>query len=475
MIARTSSTREIVRSAGLFIVGAGFTAVVTVGLLRFVDAPDLFLAAALPLLAALAVAMFLLPVHFLPAITVAVIALVPTRFIPASAPFNALPVLAIVLGIWILRRVVLAQKPKGFEALPPLGSIGPRLAVYTTGGLFATWLVFSTIRADLNETSVGWTTAFVASALLPLIVFDARIEVRLLRTVLLVVGALAGANIVLQMVTGGPAIYGLLAVGRDFAFSVYRPQGAFNHPLFAGAFLTIPATIGIGQWLTTGRRTPLVLGLFAAAGVLSTVSRSSIGAVAIALGVGVVVAPFFLGWANIKRWFVFLALGVVGAIVVLNFGPLLDRADSIESQLSAGVRERIVPLALTAADFSHWFGTGPGTSGQTARLFDSIIIENSMLQLLISVGAPGLLLFVAFLGSLIWCAWARRDLGVGLAVIGYTVAITGFNSLDAVRNMHILIGFLVLLAVNDSLVPDKPTSRPAVRATTSLETALARA
>ena len=101
-------------------------------------------------------------------------------------------------------------------------------------------------------------------------------------------------------------------------------------------------------------------------------------------------------------------------------------------------------------------GTGPGTSGQTARLLDSIIIENSMLQLLISVGIPGLLLFVAFLGSLVWCAWARGDLGVGLAVIGYAIAITGFNSLDAVRNMHILIGFLALLAVHESIAPAKP-------------------
>ena len=170
---------------------------------------------------------------------------------------------------------------------------------------------------------------------------DARIEVRLLRTVLLWVGAIAGANIVLQMVTGGPALYGLLAVGGDFGFSVYRPQGAFNHPLFAGAFLTIPATMGIGQWLTTGRIKPLVLGLLSAAGIVSTVSRSSILAVGIALGIGAVVAPFFLGWVNLKRWFVLLGLGVVGAVVVLNFGPLIERSESIESQLSAGVRERI--------------------------------------------------------------------------------------------------------------------------------------
>ena len=119
-----------------------------------------------------------------------------------------------------------------------------------------------------------------------------------MRTVLLVVGAIAGANIVLQLVTNGPALYAIFPTSREFGFSVYRPQGAFNHPLFAGAFLTIPALDRHRPVAHDRAATPLVAGLFAAAGVVTTVSRSSIGAVGIAFGVAVVVAPFFLGWAN---------------------------------------------------------------------------------------------------------------------------------------------------------------------------------
>jgi hypothetical protein len=438
----------------------GFTGALMVAILRFVDEPSIMLAAVIPVVVALAVGAFVIPVHMIPALVVAAIALVPTRFIPGASPFNALPALALVMGVWVFRRVVLAQTPKGAELLPPLTRVGPRLAVYATGVLLAAWIAFSMLRAGLTDTTIGWSTAFIVSVLLPLVVFDARIEMRLMRTVLLVVGAITGANIVLQLVTNGPALYGLLSVGGDFSFHVFRPQGPFNHPLFAGAFLTIPALIGIGQWLTTGKWWPLLAGLTAAAGVVSTVSRSSIGAVGIALGVAVVVAPFFLGWAHLKRWFLLVALGAVGAIAVLNFQPLIDRSSSLESELSAGVREQAVPLALSAAQYAHWMGTGPGTSGETARLFGTIIIENSMLQLIISLGIPGLILFVAFLGSLIWCAWARGDLGVGLAVIGYTVAITGFNSLDAVRNMHILIGLLVLLAVHSSTSPRLSESAP---------------
>jgi hypothetical protein len=442
------------RSWAIFALGVAFTGAVTVGLLRVVDEPTFAVAVAIPLLAALGVAMFAMPVHMLPSVALAVIALVPTRLVPSGGPFNALPPLAIVMAIWVLRRLVLDHRGPRTAMLRPLTGVGPRLAVYTTAIMLVVWLMLSTFRAGFGDTSVGWTIAFTASALLPLLVFDAREEVALLRKVLLVVGAVVGANVFIEMMLGTSPIYGLLALlsggERTFGFAVYRARGPFSHPLFAGAFLTIPALVGIGTWLTTGRRWTLVCGLLAAAGVLGTVSRGSLLALGLAVGVAVVVAPFFTGWKNINRWFALLGLAVVSGIVVLNFGPLLERSDSIESQLSAGVRDRAVDVALDAAAYGGWFGTGPGTSGQTGRLFDSIIIENSLLQLLISIGVPGLLLFLAFVASLIWTAWARGDLGAGLAVIGYVVAVTGFNSLDAVRNMHLLIGILVLLAVHDS-------------------------
>lgn len=445
---------------GLFALGVAFTGAVTVGLLRVVEEPSLGVALAIPLLAALGVAMLAIPVQMLPSIVLAVIALVPTRLVPSSGPFNALPPLAIVMGIWVLRRLVLDHKGPRAGQLPSLTKIGPRLAVYATAIMLVTWLLLSAALAGGGETTVGWTLAFTVSALLPLVVFDAREEVALLRNVLLVVGAIVGASIFIEMLLGTSPIYGLLALvaggEQTFGFAVYRARGGFSHPLFAGAFLTIPALVGIGTWLTTGRRGALVCGLLSAIGVLGTVSRGSLLAVGIASGVAVLVAPFFLGWKNIKRWFALVGLAIVGGIGVLNFGPLVDRADSIESQLSAGVRDRAVTVALDAAAYSGWFGTGPGTSGQTGRLFDSIIIENSLLQLLISIGIPGVLLFLAFIASLIWVAWARGDLGVGLAIIAYVVAITGFNSLDAVRNMHVLIGILALLAVHSSDALAKP-------------------
>ena len=85
---------------------------------------------AIPLVMVLVIGVFLIPVHMIPAVIVAVLCVVPTRFIPNDGPFNALPPLALVMGIWVLRRVVLGQGAGRASRLPPLTRIGPRLAVY---------------------------------------------------------------------------------------------------------------------------------------------------------------------------------------------------------------------------------------------------------------------------------------------------------------------------------------------------------
>ena len=305
-----------------------------------------------------------------------------------------------------------------------------------------------------DETSIGWTMSFIASVLLPLLVFDARREARLLAATFLVVGALVGVYLLGEMLVGFSPLYGpieaMLGAGaeEELEFSVYRARAGFAHPLFAAAFLSIPAAMGVGMWLMSGRLLPLVAAGLSGAGVLATVSRGSLAAVAVAVAFGILFAPVFIGWKNVARWMQLVVLTAVAGVVALNFGPLVERTESMESQISADVRERALVIALRAADASGWLGTGAGTSGETGRLYDTIVIENSMLQLLMSIGAPGLLLFLLFIGALIWAAWRHRNLAVILGIIAYVVSISSFNSLDAVRSMHVVLGFLVIMAIN---------------------------
>ncbi|MEU1971721.1 hypothetical protein ABZ477_08685 [Microbacterium sp. NPDC019599] len=457
------SARGRLQILGAVLAALVLAALTTAALLAVAE-PSIELAVALPVLAVVGVLAFALPVHTLPALALAVLALVPTRLIPNDGPFNALPPLAILMGIWVFRRFVLGQRPPGDEApLPDHDRMGPRFAVYATAGLLAVWLGISTVLGGISETTLGWTLSFVVSVLLPLLVFDARAEARLLARVFLVLGAIVGGYLLVEGTLGTSPIYGLLVGGGDdFMFSVYRARAAFSHPLFASAFLTIPAALGIGTWLVSGRRWALVCGALAAAGVVMTVSRGAIAAIGVAVGFALLIGPVFIGWKNVTRWLQLLGITVVGGVLVLNFGPLVQRAGSIESQLSAGVRDRAIEVALQASQVSGWLGTGPGTSGVTGRLFDDIIIENSMLQLLISVGIPGLLLFLLLMASLMWQAWVRGNLGIVLAIIAYVVAISGFNSLDAVRAMHVILGFLVIIATHGAAsFADAPKPMPA--------------
>jgi hypothetical protein len=430
----------------------------TAAAIRAIDEPSLAIAALIPALTVFAIALFTVPVHWLPSLAMAIIALFPTRLIPAEGPFNAVPPLAMIMGVWVVRRL-LAPGGRGTLPAEKRSALAARYAVYATGLLFAVWLVCSTALNGGDETSIGWSVAFVTSVLVPLLVVDARREAHLLRETLLVVGALSGLYILGESILRFSPLYG--TASGDLVFSVYRARGAFSHPLFAAAFLTVPALLGLGTWLTQGRRWPLVAGLIAAAGVMGTVSRGPLAAVAVAVGLGILISPFFIGWAHAKRWMQLVVVAAVGGVGALNFGPLVERADSIESRISADVRDRAVDVAFRASDLSGWIGTGPGTSGETSRLFDTIIIENSMLQLLISVGIPGLLFFLAFAAALAWRATITGNLGALLALVAYLVAITGFNTLDAVRSMHIIIGVLALLAVHGgerAAVPFAPTA-----------------
>ena len=451
-----------IRSRGLqgalrFAIALGMVAIATLASLRVLDEPSLAVAAIIPVLAVMGVGAFVLPVHVLPTVALAILAFVPTRFVPNDGPFTALPALALLLGVWVFRRVILGQ---GEEAGVHRVALGPRLAVYTTGLLFMLWISFSAVMTR-SDTSIGWVTAFAASVLLPLVVWDARREVALLRKTLFVAGAIVGAYALVEMVLESSpvwdAVYGALGMGREFGFSVYRARAGFSHTLFLGAFLVIPAALALASWLRTGRGWYLVAGLLSAGGVVATVSRGSIAALGVAAALAAVLVPAF-GGVTLRRWLAYVGLSVVGAVVVLFFSPLAARTQSIESDLSGEVRERAISVAIRAADYSGWMGTGPATSGATSRLFDTIIIENSLLQLLISVGIPGLVMFLAFIAALLWHAGANRDPAVILAIVAYIVAITAFNSIDAVRNMHILIGFLALLALHSGQ-SDIPRSR----------------
>ena len=82
---------------------------------------------------------------------------------------------------------------------------------------------------------------------------------------------------------------------------------------------------------------------------------------------------------------------------------------------------------------------------------DDFVIENSGLQLLISVGIPGLALMVILIAALVINSLKANDIASAAALVAYVICILGFNAIDAIRGMHLLIGLLVLITLNPTV------------------------
>ncbi|TFD56425.1 hypothetical protein E3T41_14545 [Cryobacterium sp. Hh38] len=152
-----------------------------------------------------------------------------------------------------------------------------------------------------------------------------------------------------------------------------------------------------------------------------------------------------------KHWGKFALLAVLvaaGIVALFQFDAFTARNNSVEAELSSQARDLGVWVSLQAANLTGWIGSGPGTSGITGRLFNEVTIENSLLQLLISIGLPGVLLFLLVIGSGVAHALSQRAVGAAAALVAYTVCIAGFNAIDALRPMHLLLGCLLILTLN---------------------------
>lgn len=418
-------------------------------------------------------ALFLVPVHFLPATALAVFALVPPRVLPQDGLFGALPLTTIILVVWAGRRLVLGHGSEATGERMSRSSAALRLraratehtpfrtSAITFGAGFLLWSVFSLVRSSDTGTSTGWLISFTAGALVPLVVPNLRREARALERTWLVLGLCLGAYATVEAaIRFNPVwgtLYSVLGLSDSQVWAVYRANASFGHPLFAALFFAVACSIAVGSWLTTRSRWTLAAAVFSGLGLVSTVSRGAMLALAVSLGVAYILA---LAIRGVKRWSRFVGaavLAVVGVIGVFQFDAFTARNDSAEAQLSSGARDLGLWVTLRATELTGGLGSGPGTSGITGRLFDDVVIENSLLQLIISVGFPGLVLFVGLLTSLFLHALSRRAVGIAAGILAYAITISAFNAIDALRPMHLLLGCLIILALGTpSLAIDPP-------------------
>lgn len=449
MLLRTNLTMRMWQAA---IVLGGALAVLAASVLlpRYVTEYG-FIVVPLALFAALAAAaLFVVPVEMVPAIALILFALVPARVLPQDGPFGALPLTTIVLVVWMVRRWLFPADDHGIRE--PEESAPFRAAAVICAMLFLGWALFTLVRSSDVVTSTGWLISFTAGALLPLLIRDARREAEGIRRAWLFLGGWLGAYAAVEAVLGANpvwgALYSALGLVDSQHWSVYRAEASFGHPLFAGLFFAVACALAIGNWLTTNSRWTLTAAIFSGLGLVATVSRGALLGAAIAVAVAYAAAMVLRGEKRWSRFAALAALGAVGILALFQYDAFRARNDSTEAELSSYARDLGVWVTGEAVNLTGWIGSGPGTSGITGRLFDDVVIENSLLQLLISVGLPGLILFIGLMGWVFVHALSRRAIGPAAALLAYSVCITSFNAIDALRPMHLLLGCLFLLALH---------------------------
>ncbi|MHC2185616.1 O-antigen ligase [Rathayibacter agropyri] len=399
------------------------------------------------------------PVHWLPAMALAFFAVVPTPLTPSSFTFR-MTLWGVILIVWVARR---ALTPELWRApirdwMRELVLTPWRAIAILAFAAFLVWAAVATVRGSFASAGISWMFSVAICVGLPMLVFDAQREAVLLRRTWVVLSGLLALYACLELVAQSSpligAVYGALGVEQDQHWSLYRAEITFGHPLLAGTFLTVGAALAFGAWLQGSRRSDLLLGILASAGVVATVSRGPMAAVAVAVVVALVAVSVMNPDRSLLRPGSILVAGLIAGVGVLNFEPVTARNNNLDASISAGARDLAVTVAIKAAQLSNWLGSGAATSGISGRNFSDVVIENSFLQLLISVGIPGLLFFVILIVALFGSSLSRRDVAPAAGLLGFLICLAGYNAIDAVRPSHLLLGFLVIICLNPVHVPD---------------------
>jgi len=396
--------------------------------------------------------LMVLPVQVLPALALLASVLVPDRM----ADYGTSPLVTpgtVVLLVWLGRRLLV--RANADPVAPREGAPGTdrlRKALVTSAVLLGAIMLPLMLVAPSKLLSVAWTFTYLVAIVGPLLVGDLDREARALSDWLPGIAAVTAAYAVLQAALQRNVLYTPIydALGKpdNQHWAVYRSDSSFGHPLVAGLFFSVALAFCVGRWLETRRLRFLAIAVLSGLGVVSTVSRGSYVAAA-----GSVIVLTFVVIATQSRGRLRLVVIVMGLAVAtrlaLSSSTFVERGLSGEASSSYSSRSNLPTITLDTARAYHFLGGGPASSAAVAEPFNfqGLPIENSFMQLLIDVGAVGLLLFITVLALAVIIGIRNRNSGAWAGVVAYSIAVSGFAALDSRRTLLVVLGMLIVLCL----------------------------
>ncbi len=431
------------RTEWLWLLGAGVVvAASSIAILWLAGRIGVGTAVVIPLALIGGICLILVPVSWLPSIALVLYLFIPRTTLSLNDLLSTLTPSFMVVIIWGIRSVRTESRDDP----------GPSALLKVLCSLTFLWLLLSMVTHRGQLSSLAWSLDFAVMVLMVLLVpLPARaieqLQTTFLWSSIVMLGICgvefaAGSNIILD------PLYRTLGIPDVQHWSVYRAAGTLGHPLYAGLFFSMVFGLSFGKRVESGKNVYLWFAAASLLGILLTVSRNSLGAVAATIAVVIIPSLFARTSLSMIGKLSIAVLAVAGAIAVTQAPIFQDRLDSQEAIGSTNARNVVVDLAIQASARHGWVGSGPSTSIVSTTPFNpnGVIIENAYLQLLISLGIPGLLLIAALLGGGAVRAIRTGSYGALGALVAYMFSVGFFNIMESSRPSLILAGLVLLMA-----------------------------
>jgi hypothetical protein len=399
---------------------------------------------------AVCVALFAVPIRYLPAITLLVTLLIPTEnpWLPPllrGAAFGVVP-----LAVWIIRAPKSTQTPSGLRIL---------------ACLLGVWLVLSEVFAPLHTNRGSeWLLTVGIALVFAVISTPMGFRARDFRALFLAVATVLGVYALLE----GVVLHRNVLFAVIFEHSTwwqtqqlynvsYRVTTLLGHPLFNGLVFCSAAVLAASDFVERSDKPLLAfVRLMILVGATdATHSRSA----AIALGIGIIVVVAFSNGrgrgVNTRRLVLATSL-VLGAVITAH--GLQARDESREGQASAQTRIAVIDRASETLAHVEPFGAGPGESEAYRKMLRmpgwEVALENSYAQLAVSLGPIGALLMVALLIAVVVIGYHNElVIGEATALLAILIDMAGFNAIEDHRPLLILLALFVIVILTAARSP----------------------
>ncbi|QHC59328.1 O-antigen ligase family protein [Rathayibacter sp. VKM Ac-2760] len=373
-----------------------------------------------------AIVLFFMPRRLMPALALAVLVVLPVGYmdVPRLIGRYFSPAVIILL-VWMVR-LVLSKRDAAAEParagtmlwIPVLGALAVSVALGLEPGLSVAWVVVALVCTVLpylygrTRSDDVWSSA---------------------QNAYLWVGVFIGALAVLDFVAGFNPWSSLFSYDvTEKVWSVFRSRTSLGHPLVTSTVATVCAMIAL---FGSDKRRWLRIAALAGSGaaVILAVSRTGVLAIAIGLALGCLVLLFGASPSKRTRRITafFLMISALGFLGVITNSPLLDqRNESSGGVKSSDYREQSTDVALGMIEDNWLIGLGPSNSAaEFSSVFDGPL-ENSVFQLLLSLGIPLAILALGAIVVIVLRVSKRGDAGVAAAIVAFAVSLSGFSAID---------------------------------------------